>query len=162
MAGGPSDSCPAPPLAACPDRYLFLYAFRIGCRTHPSRTSPRGARVSNTRHPRFRATTGKSCRLRWVNELRDGLSKAAFSDWEVAVLVRAVHSIGNKWANIAKLLPGRTDNSVKNRWNCSIKKKLHEYVAGNPFLRDGKTLEWLLENPNAALQADEEPQGGWA
>ncbi|XP_050231928.1 transcription factor MYB10-like [Mercurialis annua] len=67
---------------------------------------------------------GKSCRLRWINYLRPDLKRGSFSAEEEMTIVDVHRIIGNKWAQIAKHLPGRTDNEVKNFWNSCIKKKL--------------------------------------
>jgi hypothetical protein len=65
----------------------------------------------------------KQCRERYVNHLKSNLKKTPWSSQEDQLIVQYHKMLGNQWAKIARMLPGRSDNSVKNRWNATLSKK---------------------------------------
>ncbi|KAL5792470.1 hypothetical protein ACOSP7_001064 [Xanthoceras sorbifolium] len=73
---------------------------------------------------RFPGRIGKQCRERWHNHLNPDIKRTAWTKEEESTLIQVHEVYGNKWAEIAKFLPGRTENSIKNLWNCSVSKKL--------------------------------------
>ncbi|KAG2565072.1 hypothetical protein PVAP13_7NG055200 [Panicum virgatum] len=70
--------------------------------------------------------TGKSCRLRWVNYLHPGLKHGHMSPQEERLIIELHARWGKRWSRIARRLPGRTDNEIKNYWRTHMRKKAQE------------------------------------
>ncbi|KAJ0235298.1 Transcription factor MYB29 [Hirschfeldia incana] len=99
---------------------------------------------------------GKSCRLRWANYLKPDIKRGKFSYEEEQIIIMLHASRGNKWSVIARHLPKRTDNEIKNYWNTNLKKRLIDQGI-DPLTHKPLASNHEPATPNSDFQADSNP-----
>ncbi|CAA0838571.1 Duplicated homeodomain-like superfamily protein [Striga hermonthica] len=72
---------------------------------------------------KFKDKTTRQCRRRWFTYLNSDFKKGGWSPEEDMLLCEAQKIFGNRWTEIAKVVSGRTDNAVKNRFTTLCKKR---------------------------------------
>jgi hypothetical protein len=111
---------------------------------------------------------GKQCRERWSNHLDPNLKKGHWSVEEDRLLVEAQSVLGNCWSRISKVIQGRSENSIKNRWNSAVRKQRQDenqaiLVASNSEEIKNRILELANtseDNEVPVLRGYLSPRGG--
>lgn len=65
---------------------------------------------------------GKQCRERWVNILNPDVKKGNWSDHEQDVIFNSLSTYNTSWSAMSHILPGRTENSIKNYFYSSVRR----------------------------------------
>ncbi|XP_057783548.1 transcription factor MYB10-like [Salvia miltiorrhiza] len=112
------------------------------------------------------ARCGKSCRLRWVNYLKPGLKRGGFTIEEENLIAKLHDELGNKWSAMAAIIPGRTDNEIKNFWHTHLKKRSKKVPAApaspSPSPSESKGCEKVILESSRGVVWDSEESGGEA
>lgn len=73
---------------------------------------------------RLGTRNAKQCRERWRNKLDPSIKRTNFTPEEDEKILALFRQIGSRWSEMAKLLPGRPDNGIKNHFNSVLYKRL--------------------------------------
>jgi hypothetical protein len=125
----------------------------------------------------------QQCSYRWTNHLEPSVKKDKFTRHEYRIFLEVHSKIGNKWTDIAKLLPGRyvvsvdcaygelndpvshilnslsffrTSSCIANFWNSSVKRNVVEYLAKKRSVDDS---DILFEEDGRILYQGQELEG---
>lgn len=94
----------------------------------------------------------KQCRERWCNQLDPRIKKEGLSKEEWDILYKAHEKHGNKWAEIAKQLPGRTANNIKNQWNTMLRRYIIKEKFESFSSEDSNLTKSFLNSPKGSNQ----------
>ena len=95
----------------------------------------------------LRGRCGKQCRERWVNVLSPGVKRGSWSEKEQAAIFNGLAKVQTSWSAMSKMLPGRTENSIKNYFYSSIRR-----LKANPLTHLLKDIHVERNTPLSQVQ----------
>ena len=100
--------------------------------------------------------TGKQCRERWNNNLDPNCRKREWTTDEDMIIFNFQQKMGNNWSKISKFLIGRSDNTIKNHFYATVRRKLRRYnricddkisLPVKEIIKDKELVRMLMEIP---------------
>ena len=101
--------------------------------------------------------SAKQCRDRWANHLDPTIIKCEWSLEEDSELLRAHAQLGNAWTEVAKRIPGRSENAVKNRWNSAALRAIRDKHK-NEETSSKRKFRLILKQPKETEETLEDSQ----
>ena len=106
---------------------------------------------------------GKQIRERFINKLDPRIKNEDWTEEEDRKVLELYSKIGSKWSEISKLIPGRPENKIKNRFYSFIQKNydinFREVKNLEPLEKQSKTTrkpthEKMVQSSEMVLEKD--------
>mmetsp|Transcript_22798 Transcript_22798/g.19815 ORF Transcript_22798/g.19815 Transcript_22798/m.19815 type:complete len:157 (+) Transcript_22798:252-722(+) len=95
--------------------------------------------------------SSKQCREHYQNSLKPGVRRGHWNEEEDVQIFRCFTKHGTSWSKYTKYLPGRSENSIKNRFYSTLRKiaadNMKEMIGGGP----GNLTTTAISNPGFKL-----------
>ncbi|GAA5848079.1 hypothetical protein JCM3766R1_006397 [Sporobolomyces carnicolor] len=101
--------------------------------------------------------SGKQCRERWHNHLDPSINKSEWTAEEDALIHELYAKMGSRWAEMAKYLPGRPDNAIKNHWNASQVREKRARAKSQARAHAGATAQYPTAYEHEVAELDTQP-----
>lgn len=144
----------------CRERWVARRIAGLQAPLLPASCLPRTRACARPAHQNAHPAVALTRLRRWHNHLNPDIKRGDWSHEEDERLVVLHRSVGNQWARLAEQLPGRTDNSCKNHWNSTLRRRVEQGEFDYLFNGDGAFAAAALADIGASAVVSAAQRGG--